>query len=270
MTAVTVIEGDGPLFLAQPHSGVHVPDDILATLNPLGRELRDTDWHIPTLYDGLAPNASIVRAEFSRYVIDPNRDPNGSSLYPGQNTTDLVPLTTFDGAPIWTHEPSAAEVERRTATFHAAYHDALRREIDRVKTVYGFAILYDCHSIRSVVPHLFEGRLPDLNIGTNDGAACAPALRDAVVAACARQDDYSHVLDGRFKGGWTTRHYGAPRDGVHAIQMELSQINYLKSETPHFDYDDDAAAKLKIVLADIFSELQRTIDQDIMTEAARV
>ncbi len=259
MTPVTVIEGSSPIILAQPHSGTWVPVEILERLAPEARGLPDTDWHIPQLYDGLGPDATIVRAEFNRYVIDANRPPDGASLYPGQNGTGLVPLVDFEGRPIWQVEPDEAEIARRLATFHGPYHAALGAQIARVRAQHGVAILYDCHSIRSVLPFLFEGRLPDLNIGTNSGEACAPELARAAMRACARDEGFSAVLDGRFKGGWTTRHYGRPSERVHAIQMEIVQDCYLESEAPPFAFSPAKAARLRAVLAEVLGQLRATL-----------
>ena len=254
MSPVEVVHGDGPVILGLPHTGTHLPDAILARLNARGRILADTDWHIERLYDGLLPSATTVRATFHRYVIDANRGPDDASLYPGQNTTGLVPVTDFDGEPIWTDEPSAAEIAERKTNFHAPYHAALAAEIKRVKERHGVAILYDCHSIRSVIPFLFEGVLPDFNIGTNNGTTCDPRIEAATFDICAGTGR-THVLNGRFKGGWTTRHYGQPRDGVHAIQMELAQSSHLTSEAPPFAYDEKKAAVLRATLAAILEKL---------------
>lgn len=248
MTPVTVLRGDGPIILGQPHSGTFVPPHISAQLNSFGRELRDTDWHIPALYEGLLDGATVVRANFSRYVIDANRDPEGRSLYPGRNTTELVPTRTFDDQPIWTAAPSKADIAERLATYHSAYHEALSKEITRVKTRYGLAVLYDCHSIRSRIPYLFDDQLPDLNIGNNHGVTCDSAFTDAIVEACSETGEFSHILNGRFLGGWTTRHYGRPETGVHAIQMEIAQRTYLETETPPFAYAPEKAAPLRAVL----------------------
>lgn len=260
MTPVTVIEGDGPIVLAQPHSGTFVPEEIAAQLNDLGREVRDTDWHIPELYDGLLPGTTIVRANFNRYVIDANRDPAGTSLYPGQNTTGLVPVKTFDDEPIWQVAPKECDVAERLKSFHAPYHEALRNQLDRVKSIHGQVLLYDCHSIRSNVPYLFEGQLPDLNIGTFDGQSCDPAFAEIVMAACEQQSQFSHVLNGRFKGGWTTRHYGRPDQQVHAVQMEIAQCNYLATEEPPFSYDPPRADALRAVLSNILSSLSNALE----------
>lgn len=177
-------------------------------------------------YDGLLPGATTVRATFHRYVIDANRGADDASLYPGQNTTGLVPLTDFDGEAIWLKEPDAADIAHRKAQFHAPYHAALAAEVARVRARHGVAILYDCHSIRSHIPFLFPGTLPDFNVGTNLGTTCDPRIEAAVYDLCVASGR-THVLNGRFKGGWTTRHYGRPDDGIHAIQMELAQRGYM-------------------------------------------
>lgn len=254
MNPVEVVRGDSPVVLGLPHTGTWLPEHILAKLNARGRIIADTDWHIERLYDGLLPGATTVRATFHRYCVDANRGPDDASLYPGQNTTGLVPLTDFDGEPIWTKEPTAAEIADRKAKFHAPYHEALAAEIARVKEMHGMAILYDCHSIRSLIPFLFEGILPDFNIGTNNGTSCDARVEAATFELCAASGR-THVLNGRFKGGWTTRHYGRPRDGVHAIQMELAQSTHLQSETPPFAYDEEKAAALRTTLAAILERL---------------
>lgn len=255
MTFVTVTPGYSPLVLAQPHGGLIVPDDILADLNANGRALRDTDWRISELYDGLAPDATVVRANFSRYVIDANRAPDDASLYPGQNTTSLVPLHDFDGEPIWSRRPDDAEIARRLQLYHRPYHDALARQIERVRQLHGFAIVYDCHSIRSNIPYLFDGTLPDLNIGTNSGTSCAPSLEAAAVAVCGRTTAYASAINGRFRGGWTTRNYGNPESGVHAIQMEIAQSAYLESEQHPFALSPEKAARLREVLAQVLGAI---------------
>lgn len=255
MTPVEIHQGDSPIVLGLPHTGTYVPDAILADLNDRGRGLDDTDWHIHTLYDGVFPGATTVRATFHRYVVDANRDPSGVSLYPGQNTTGLVPLTDFDGHDIWTAPPTEADVEARRETFHAPYHAALQAELDRVRSIHGVAILYDCHSIRSGIPFLFEGTLPDFNIGTNLGTTCAPGIEAATQTICDGAAGYSSVTNGRFKGGWTTRHYGRPAEGLHAIQMELAQSTYLSSEVAPWAYDTTKAARLRPYLTQILTQL---------------
>ena len=256
MEPVRVAEGDSPLILAFPHVGTFVPSAIAARLNDEGRLLRDTDWHIHDLYAGLAPDATTVTATHSRYVIDLNRDPSGQSLYPGQATTGLIPETTFDNAPIWADGagPTPADVTERLAQIHTPYHAALDAQVARVKARHGVAVVYDCHSIRSRCPWLFDGDLPDLNIGTNGGQTCAPELEAAVVGI-AGKSPYSSILNGRFKGGWTTRHYGQPQNGIHAIQMELAQITHLAAEAPPFAMDETKAAALRQTLRAILSTL---------------
>ena len=257
MEPVDIRRGKSPVILAFPHVGTHVPDDVAARLNEEGLRLRDTDWHVDRLYDGLLPDATMVRATFHRYVIDANRDPSGASLYPGQNTTGLVPLTDFDNNPIWKPgaDPDDAETARRLAAFHARYHAALAGEIARVKSEHGVAILYDCHSIRSVCPFLFDGVLPDLNVGTDGGKTCAPAIEAAAAEVCAASG-HTHVFNGRFRGGWTTRHYGRPAENVHAIQMELAQRTHLATEAQPFLYDDTKATALRRVLSQILMRLE--------------
>jgi N-formylglutamate deformylase len=208
---VEVIRGHGPVVLGMPHVSDHVPDAIRAGLNETGLALADTDWRIDALYEGLLPGATIVKAGFHRYVIDANRDGADRSLYPGQNTTGLCPTTDFDGRPIHREgrAPGKEETEIRRAAFHAPYHAALRAELERVRAEHGATLLYDCHSIRSEIPFLFEGVLPALNIGTNSGESCDKRL-EALACEHAVRSGLSWVLNGRFKGGWTTRAYGRP------------------------------------------------------------
>ncbi|MGB5558683.1 MAG: N-formylglutamate deformylase [Paracoccaceae bacterium] len=257
MSFVEVHQGSSPVVLGLPHTGAHVPADILDQLNTFGRALADTDWHIHELYAGLLEDVTTVRTTVHRYVIDANRDPSGESLYPGQNTTGLCPLTDFDGNPIYNdgQEPDAHEVSARSKAYHAPYHAALEEELSRVTRIHGFAILYDCHSIRSHIPFLFDGTLPDFYIGTNIGATCAPEIETAVADICAAAPGYTSILNGRFKGGWTTRHYGRPSQGRHAIQMELAQSTYLAAETAPWAYDTARADRLRRQLRAILTTL---------------
>lgn len=254
MNPVDVTRGDSPIVLGLPHTGTYVPRPIMADLNDTGRALADTDWHVHLLYDGLLPGATTVRANFHRYVIDANRDPMGESLYPGQNTTTLVPLTDFEGRDIWNRVPNAEDIRARKRYFHAPYHAALEAELTRVRDLHGVAILYDCHSIRSGIPFLFDGTLPDFSIGTNMGATCDTRIEAATTAICDAAP-YSLVLNGRFKGGWTTRHYGQPSENIHAIQMELAQSTYLTDEAAPWTYDATKAATLRPYLTEILTTL---------------
>jgi formiminoglutamase len=256
-----VERGSSPLILAFPHGGTVIPSDLHARFVSPWWATRDADWYIRDLYAGLA-DATMVSTAISRSVIDVNRDPSGASLYPGQATTELCPTTTFDGDPLYQpgDAPDDSEIAFRRARWFDPYHAALAAEIDRVRSSHGHVVVYDCHSIRSRIPRLFEGELPELSIGTNNGATCDPALSDTVVAACAASGR-AHILDGRFKGGWTTRHYGDPGGGIHAVQMELATRAYLR-EPVSIDpgnwpppYDAAFAAPLRATLSDIFTAI---------------
>lgn len=257
MNPVEVVQSETPVILSMPHSGTHIPCEILARLNSTGHEMSDTDWYIDRLYEGLLPHAGQVKANFHRYVIDANRDPDNQSLYPGQNSTDLCPLTDFHGQPIYLNgmEPSPDEIKKRLAYFHQPYHAALSAEIARVCDIYGFVILYDCHSIRPELPFLFSGTLPDFNIGTNDDRSCMSELSLAVLEQLRQYEAYSSVLNGRFKGGWTTRHYGDPEAGVFAIQMELSQSTYMTDmDVP--EYCQESAQRVREPLGAVLKLLE--------------
>ena len=253
---IEVTEGNSPLVLGLPHTGTEVPDDIWDTFNDTGKALADTDWHIHQLYAELAENITSVRTRIHRYVIDVNRDPGGQSLYPGQNTTTLCPLTDFDGRPIYKadFDTGAIATQYRCETYHAPYHAALNAQLDRVKAIHGFAILYDCHSIRSKIPFLFEGTLPDFNVGTNMGVTCDPQIERLVCKICVDAPGFSSILNGRFKGGWTTRHYGHPDSGLHAIQMELAQSIYMEEKAP-WTYSHSKAENLRKHLSAIAETL---------------
>ena len=253
--------GNSPLLLAQPHGGTEIPESILARLNPLGHARADTDWHITRLYADLVPDATAVSTPVHRYVVDANRDPADQSLYPGQNTTSLCPTTTFDGDEIYLpgQAPSNDEIRDRQRLYHQPYHDALREQLERLHQKHGYVILYDCHSIRSKVRYLFEGKLPDFNIGTKDGHSCDAAIEKATINVCAAVEDYSSVCNGRFKGGWTTRHYGEPERGFHAIQMELAQCCYMLEQEP-WSYVQDKADRLRVILGRILKTLSGILD----------
>ncbi|MFT7596342.1 MAG: N-formylglutamate deformylase [Paracoccaceae bacterium] len=262
---IEVTQGTGAIVLGLPHTGTDIPADIRDTLNDQGRKLADTDWHIDRLYSGLLDNVTTVRTPIHRYVIDVNRAPEGHSLYPGQNTTTLCPLTDFDGHPIYRpgHEPDAAEIDRRRQTYHQPYHTALSTELSRVHAQHGCAILYDCHSIRSSIPYLFDGILPDLNIGTNSSTSCAHLVEKAVRETCLAAPSYTTILNGRFKGGWTTRHYGQPSANIHAIQMELAQSTYMV-ETPPWQYDTAKADRLRQHLSNILKALDHLVQTGVL------
>ena len=256
MNVFDVIRGDGPIVLGQPHGGTFVPDEVYNRLNTKGQGLDDTDWHITQLYEGLLGGVTVVKSNIHRYVIDANRDPAGVSLYPGQNTTTLCPTTDFDGDAIWKdgQEPTPDEIENRRLAYHAPYHAALVDELERVRSKHGVAILYDCHSIRSDLPFLFEGTLPINNVGTNNSATCGASIEQTVHEACLAVHPDQTVLNGRFKGGWTTRHYGEPEVGIHAIQMELAQRAYMDEAAP-WDYRANCADAVRPYIGRILHQL---------------
>jgi formiminoglutamase len=255
---LNVIPGDAPLVVSMPHTGVDIPRDIESTLISAWLARKDADWWINVLYDFASSlGATIVRTAISRTVIDCNRDPSGASLYPGQATTELCPTTTFDGEPLYKTGclPDAAEIALRRSTFFEPYHAAITGAITRLRARHDQVVLYDCHSIRSVIPRLFEGTLPNFNIGTNNGATCAASLTSAIEAACDQGGKFTRVTNGRFRGGHTTRHYGRPTDGVHAIQMELACRGYMREPLDAVSqgvwptaYDDGVAAPMRATL----------------------
>ncbi len=260
MKVFSVLKGGSPIILSQPHGGTFVPDEISSKFNDTGQALADTDWHINQLYDGLLENVTVVQSHIHRYVIDANRDPDDISLYPGQNTTSLCPLTDFDGNSIYQsgQEPSVDEIGDRQKTYHQPYHDALNGEIERINQLHGQVILYDCHSIRSNIPFLFKGTLPDFNIGTYNGQSCSQEIQTTVEQICVEAQDYTHVVNGRFKGGWTTRRYGQPDIGIHSIQMELAQSTYMHESAP-WNYNQSRANETRQYLRIILRKLQSLI-----------
>lgn len=261
MTWLTVRAGASPLIVSLPHTGTEIPPSIEQQLVNPWLSRKDADWWIDRLYDFASRlDATIVHTTISRTVIDVNRDPSGASLYPGQTTTDLCPVTTFDGEPLYKDaEPSADEIEQRRITYFAPYHDALEAQIARVRKLHRKVVLYDCHSIRSAIPRLFDGVLPEMNIGTNAGQSCDPALTAAIVAH-AEASGFSHVVNRRFKGGWITRRYGSPESGVHAVQMELACRGYMheppgavRENNWPAPYDEAKAKPMRDVLTGILT-----------------
>jgi formiminoglutamase len=224
---LAIRRGEAPLVIAFPHGGTDLAGFDDQFVSPWRARL-DTDWWIADLYAFAGDmGATLVATGISRAVIDMNRDPSGASLYPGRATTELCPTTTFDGDPLYRFgEPDEAEIMQRLHLYHRPYHDALSAELARLRAQHGRVVLYDAHSIRSHVPRLFDGELPQFNIGTNDGATCSANLETTVAAICTTSGR-SHIVNGRFKGGWTTRHYGRPDEGIHAVQMELAQRGYM-------------------------------------------
>jgi len=259
MDTHTLHRGSTPLFISLPHDGMALPPDLEPRLMPSARRVPDTDWHVSRLYAfAREMGASMIVPNYSRYVVDLNRPSDDASLYPGQNTTGLCPIVQFSGEAVYQagEEPHRSEIARRVETYWQPYHDALAAEIARVRDAHGRAVLWEGHSIRSVVPFLFDGRLPDFNLGTSAGASCTPALQARLATILGAQSRYSHVVDGRFKGGYITRHYGRPEEGVEAIQLELAQLNYMDEDT--FDYVAERAAPTQALIRAL---LQACLDE---------
>jgi N-formylglutamate amidohydrolase len=249
--------GSTPLLVSMPHVGTELPRGFAERLSAPAQALPDTDWHVDRLYDFVAAlGASILRARYSRYLIDLNRPPDDAPLYPGVAGTGLVPTTLFDGTPLYRGGgvPSTAETSERVRAYWRPYHDQLARELERIRARFGCALLFDAHSIRSEVPRLFDGRLPDVNLGTGGGASAGEPLARALVGECERQRAYDFVLNGRFKGGYITRRYGRPEEHVHAVQLELSQRTYMH-EDPPFAFDEARANGVRPLLRAIVGRM---------------
>ncbi|WP_315135034.1 N-formylglutamate deformylase [Achromobacter marplatensis] len=253
--------GTAPLLISIPHLGSQIPDTQRAQMTPLGLESGDTDWHLDTLYQfAQALGASVIGARYSRYVVDLNRPPNDESLYPGQTKTGLCPTQTFRGDALYQNDAVLTDAERahRLQTYWQPYHAKLREELDRIKAEHGTVLLWEAHSIASVLPRLFEGKLPDLNIGTSDGAACAPDILAAVKEQLDGCRDYTWAINGRFKGGYITRHYGAPADNIHAIQLEMCQSTYMDETHPYGWRADLADEVIPVVEGMVQAALRQT------------
>ncbi len=249
MDIFTLQRGSAPLLVSLPHDGWQIPMDLAKRMNPDARRAPDTDWHVSWLYAFASElGASILAPLHSRYVVDLNRPSDDVSLYPGQNTTGLCPIVQFSGEPVYLpgQEPDADEIAARVETYWQPYHQALAGEIERLRAAHGRVILWEGHSIRSLVPFLFEGRLPDINLGTASGNSCRAETQSRIEAVLAAQSRYSWVSNGRFKGGYITRHYGKPETGVEAIQLELAQLNYMDEDS--FQYDAARAGELQPLL----------------------
>jgi N-formylglutamate deformylase len=254
----TLTPGVSPLVVSLPHCGQAIPDDLRAAYVARAFAVEDTDWHLDRLYGfATALGASLLVPRFSRFVIDLNRPPDDTPMYPGANNTELCPTRFFTGDPLYRdgHRPDAGEIARRRDRYWAPYHDALRDELDRVKAVHGHAVLFDGHSIKARLPWLFEGRLPALNLGTASGTSCATSLRDALAAVLAGQSRYDQVVDGRFKGGYITRHYGRPAEQVHAVQLEMVWDCYMDEDTP-WGWRADRAAEVTPLLEALLRTMQ--------------
>ncbi len=248
--------GNSPLLISIPHAGTAVPKEIACNMTLQALQMPDVDWHLTLLYDiAKAYDASILSAEYVRYVIDLNRPPEDTSLYPGQDTTGLCPIDTFDKRPVYNpgKEPDQNEIQNRIKQFWRPYHDKLELELKRIHAIHGIALLWDAHSIASHVPRFFDGKLPDLNFGTADLKSCDASLQDAIATTMHESvyaKKYSHEFNGRFKGGYITRHYGMPAINIHAIQLEMSQCIYMQ-EQPPYQYKPELAKDVKFLLVDL-------------------
>ena len=245
----TLHRGTAPLLVSLPHDGVALPDDIAARLTDTAREVPDTDWHVSRLYDVARElGASLLVPRYSRYVVDLNRPPDDVSLYPGQNTTGLCPIVQFSGVPVYREgrEPSPGEIASRVERYWRPYHDALAGELHRLRAVHGRVVLWEGHSIKGELPFLFDGRLPDLNLGTAGGGSCSPVVQGRLEAVLAAQSRYDWVANGRFKGGYITRQYGDPAHGIDAVQLEISQRIYMDEESSR--WDDALAQQAQVVI----------------------
>jgi N-formylglutamate deformylase len=226
----TLHRGTTPLLVSLPHTGTALPAEALSRLQPRAAAVEDTDWHLDLLYAFTKDlGASLLVPTYSRYLIDLNRPPDNQPMYPGANNTELCPTRFFDGQPLYREgqAPDEAEIARRREVYWRPYHEAIHAESERLRALHGHAVVFDGHSIKSVVPWLFEGRLPDLNLGTVSGTSCDPSLRAALSGRLREASGYTHVVDGRFKGGHITRFYGRPREGVHAVQLEMAFRCYM-------------------------------------------
>lgn len=247
MDICTLHRGTAPLLISLPHDGTEVPPEIAARFTDEAKSVPDTDWFVSRLYDFARElGASILVPRHSRYVVDLNRPPDDVSLYPGQNTTGLCPIVRFSGDPVYLPgaEPDEAEVRSRVERYWRPYHEALQAELARLREQHGRVVLWEGHSIRSVVPFLFDGRLPDFNLGTAAGASCHASTQQRLEACLAAQSGYSWIANGRFKGGYITRHYGRPAEGIEAIQLELAQCNYMDEDA--IVYDESLAARVQV------------------------
>jgi len=251
----TFQSGNTPLLISVPHDGRRVPEDITVRMTRAGRSLPDTDWHVGRLYDFAAElGVAMIVADYSRYVIDLNRPADDAALYDGQLATGLCPTKTFAGQDIYEGE-AAIDTQQRVRDFWQPYHDKVQATLEALRAEHGYALLWDSHSIASRVPSLFDGELPVLNLGTWDGRSCSRAIERAAVDA-AVASPYDAVLNGRFKGGYITRHYGSPGHGVHALQLELSQRAYMDEATLH--YASEKASQLRDTLKKMLHAILET------------
>jgi N-formylglutamate deformylase len=266
METFRFLRGTTPLLISMPHNGTLIPEDIARRMTEHARTVPDTDWHMDRLYDFAAGlGAGVLDPFYSRYVVDLNRPPDNKPLYPGSSNTELCPLTCFDETPVYLRgeAPDELEVEDRVERYWGPYHRKLEDELKRLKKTHGVAVLFEAHSIRSQVPRFFQGRLPDFNLGTADGASCDLKLQKLLRGVLRSAEGYTFVANGRFKGGYNTRHYGAPVNGIHAVQLEQAQCSYMEEQYP-FAYDEARAEQVKPCLVQLLETvLAWTADRSV-------
>jgi N-formylglutamate deformylase len=206
----------------------------------------DTDWFVHELYD-FAPELGItmIRARFTRYAIDLNRDPARQPLYAdGRKETALVPETSFAGEPLYKGRvPDVKEVERRLAVYYQPYHEKLRSVLGELRSEFGTVVLYDAHSIRRFVPTIRPHPFPDLILGDGNGKTAHPRILEAAWRAL-KQGPFQVSLNDPFQGGYITRHYGNPEAGAHALQLEMSQDIYLDDQNRQVPHKVDRLKKV--------------------------
>jgi N-formylglutamate deformylase len=233
-----LLPGRTPLLISLPHVGTEIPADQHPRYTDRALCVEDTDWFLDRLYAFAADlGAGLLVSRYSRYLIDLNRPSENTPMYAGQNNTELCPTRHFTGEPLYRpgQEPDAAEVSRRVAVFWQPYRSAIEAELTRLRAEHGHALLFEGHSICSELPWLFEGRLPELNLGTVQGQSCAPSLRNGLAAVLATEPGRSHVVDGRFKGGHITRSFGRPAQCWHAVQLEMCWRSYMDETPPRWN-----------------------------------
>lgn len=249
-----------PILLSVPHCGTEFPQELKGQYKQhLINAPDDTDWFVNRLYDFAASmGITMIHSTFSRWVIDLNRDPESKPLYTdGRIITALCPSTTFAGESIYNDERKEvdqAEVKRRLGIYYAPYHDQLAKKIFELKNKFGKVLLWECHSIRKFVPTVHTEKFPDLILGSNDGKSAAPGIIETTLEHLGKSP-FTLKHNHPFKGGYITRHFGNPSENAHALQLEMTKVNYM--DDSELNYDGARAEAVRKVLMKVFSELIR-------------
>ena len=256
MEAFSFSAGETPLLVSMPHSGLALTPQVQSGLTEKALTLPDTDWHVPEVYSFLGElGVGRISANYSRYVIDLNRPLDDAPLY-ASKTTGLFPSILFDESPVF--KPACLPNKRHhqfcKENIWQPYHGKITEELECLKAKFGYAILFDAHSIAPETPMLFEGRLADFNFGNNNGEASSQKWLQAA-SGVVPDGTYSRVSNGRFKGGYITRSFGNPKKNIHAIQLELSQACYLKNQSHPYSIDSNKLANLQAVLKQVIKTL---------------